>query len=142
MGQNSRTCSFKEREQKVDDFTSGIRVVLLFLDASYSLLLTKDGQVTDETLDKASLTSMGVHAATYDTKMAKSGREEKQARVAQEAWEELNLQPSRRQGVQKTGLKRQNRTSTLTHRMATAAAYRQWREGPGAATRDHLKAWA
>ena len=87
MGQNSRTCSFKEREQKVDDFTSGIRVVLLFLDASYSLLLTKDGQVTDETLDKASLTSMGVHAATYDTKMAKSGREEKQARVAQEAWD-------------------------------------------------------
>jgi hypothetical protein len=61
---------------------------------------------------------------------------------AQEVWEDLNLQPSRRQGVQKTGLKRQNRTSTLTHRMATAAAYRQWREGPGAATRDHLKAWA
>jgi hypothetical protein len=61
---------------------------------------------------------------------------------AQEVWEELNLQPSRRQGVQKTGLKRQNRTSTLAHRMATAAAYRQWREGPGAATRDHLKAWA
>ncbi len=61
---------------------------------------------------------------------------------AQEVCEDLNLQPSRRQGVQKTGLKRQNRTSTLTHRMATAAAYRQWREGPGAATRDHLKAWA
>jgi hypothetical protein len=61
---------------------------------------------------------------------------------AQEVWEALNLQPSRRQGVQKTGLKRQNRTSTLTHRMATAAAYRQWRDGPGATTRDHLKAWA
>jgi hypothetical protein len=61
---------------------------------------------------------------------------------AQEVWEEVNLQPSRRPGVLKTGLKRQNRTSSLTHRMATAAAYRQWREGPGAATRDHLKAWA
>ncbi len=61
---------------------------------------------------------------------------------AQEVWEEVNLQPSRRPGVLKTGLKRQNRTISLTHRMATAAAYRQWLEGPGAATRDHLKAWA
>ncbi len=34
---------------------------------------------------------------------------------AQEVWEELNLQPSRRQGVQKTGLKRQNRTTSLAH---------------------------
>ncbi len=61
---------------------------------------------------------------------------------AQEVWEEVNLQPSRRPGVQNTGLKRQYRSSTLTHRMTTAAAYRQRRDGPGATARDHLKAWA
>jgi hypothetical protein len=59
---------------------------------------------------------------------------------AQEVWEGLHVQRQPSQGVQKSGLKRQNRTSTLTHRMATASAYRKWREGPGAATRDHLKA--
>ena len=44
-------CNFKDREQEVEDFTAGIRVVLLLLDAIYSLLLTKYGKVTEDILD-------------------------------------------------------------------------------------------
>jgi hypothetical protein len=45
-------CNFEDRKQEVEDFTSGIRVVLLLLDAIYSLLLTKYGKVTAEILDE------------------------------------------------------------------------------------------
>jgi ribosome-binding protein aMBF1 (putative translation factor) len=45
-------CNFEDRKQEVEDFTSGVRVVLLLLDAKYSLLLTKYGKVTAEILDK------------------------------------------------------------------------------------------
>ncbi len=44
-------CNFKDRKQEVEDFTAGIRLVLLLLDAIYSLLLTKYGKVTAEILD-------------------------------------------------------------------------------------------
>jgi hypothetical protein len=43
-------CNFKDRKQEVDDFTIGIRLVLLLLDGIYSLLLTKYGKVTPQIL--------------------------------------------------------------------------------------------
>jgi hypothetical protein len=51
VGLKLRACNFKEREQEVKDFTSGIKVVLLLLDAIYSLLLTKYGKVTAQILN-------------------------------------------------------------------------------------------
>jgi hypothetical protein len=43
-----RTTEHTTREQEVEDFTIGIRLVLLLLDSIYSLLLTKYGKVTGE----------------------------------------------------------------------------------------------
>jgi hypothetical protein len=34
-------CQFEDSEKEIEEFTSGIRVVLLLLDAIYYLLLTK-----------------------------------------------------------------------------------------------------
>ena len=59
---------------------------------------------------------------------------------AQNEWEEKNHKPQGRPVPQNTGVKRKNSTSSLKHRMVTASAYRTWREGPGATSRDHLKA--
>jgi hypothetical protein len=52
VGQRLRECNLVGREQEIEDFTTGIRVVLLLLDAIYSLLMTKYGKVTDEILDR------------------------------------------------------------------------------------------
>jgi hypothetical protein len=52
VGSRLRQCNLVGREQEIEDFTSGIKVVLLLLDAIYSLLMTKYGKVTDEILDK------------------------------------------------------------------------------------------
>jgi hypothetical protein len=43
-------CNFEDRNQEVAGFTIGIRLIMLLLDAIYSLLLTKYGKVTDEIL--------------------------------------------------------------------------------------------
>jgi hypothetical protein len=43
-------CNFEDHNQEVEDFTIGIKLVLVLLDAMYSLLLTKYGKVTDEIL--------------------------------------------------------------------------------------------
>jgi hypothetical protein len=57
--------------------------------------------------------------------------------AAQEVWEEHN---PRRRIVKKCGLKQKNRSTTLKYRLATAAAYLEWRKGPGADVKDHIKA--
>jgi hypothetical protein len=44
-------CNFTDREKEVEDFTDGIRVVLLLLDGIFSLLLTKYGKVTPQILE-------------------------------------------------------------------------------------------
>ena len=56
--------------------------------------------------------------------------------AAQEVWEEQN---PRRRIVKKCGLKQKSRSNTLKYRLATAAAYHEWRKGPGADVKDHIK---
>ena len=60
--------------------------------------------------------------------------------MAQTVWEEKNNKQQGPTVPKNLGLKRKNSTSSLKHRMVTASAYRKWREGPGATTRDHLQA--
>ncbi len=69
--------------------------------------------------------------------LIKAIKDYKSFMAAQEVWEEQN---PRRRIVKKAGLKHKCRSFTLKYRLATAAAYHEWRKGPGADVRDHIKA--
>jgi hypothetical protein len=69
--------------------------------------------------------------------LIKAVKDYKSFMAAQEVWEEQN---PRRRIVKKCGIKQKGRSTTLKYRLATAAAYLEWRKGPGADVKDHLKA--
>lgn len=105
-----------------------------------------DDELSEAMPPSSVVSGPGVHANFVEYLKCKPGTELSNAVVdyksfmaAQAAWEERN---PRRRIVKKTCIKQTTRSTTLKYRMATAVAYLEWRKGPGAGVKDHLKAWA